>query len=50
MGEYFRERQSIGEDFRAALFFWDFCQLKQNDKGKGTGGLGMENSKLQRTI
>jgi len=50
IGKYFREWQSMGEDFKAALSFRDYCQLKKNEKGRNYGGQGTQSSELQRTI
>ena len=51
-GEYFREWQSKGEDFKAALPFKDYCQLRQDEGGRYYGNRGvssMQSSNLQRT-
>jgi len=50
MGDYFREWQSMGEEFQAALSFRDYCQFKQNERGRCIGGSNTQNSELQRTI
>lgn len=42
--------ESMGEDFKATLPFRDYCQLKQNEKGRYSGGLSIESLELQHTI
>ena len=48
-GDYFREWQSMGESFRAAFPFGDYCQLRQDEGGKNSGGSSMQSSELQHT-
>lgn len=40
----------MGEDFKATLSFIDHCQLKQNEKGKYSGGPSTQNLESQLTI
>ena len=44
MGDYFREWQSMGENFKAALSFRDSCQLRQDEEGRNSGGSSMQSS------
>ena len=50
LGDYFREWQSKGEDFKAALPFKDYCQLRQDKSKWNNGGSRTQSSELQRTI
>ena len=51
LGDYFREWQSKGEDFKAALPFKYYCQLRQDGvKDSGNSGFSSrQSSKLQQT-
>ena len=40
----------MGENFRATLSFREDCLLKQDGKGRNSGGSGTQSSELQRTI
>ena len=47
LGDYFREWQSKGEDFKAALPFKDYCQLRKDERKWNNGGSRMQSSELQ---
>ena len=48
-GDYFRKWQSMGENFKAAFPFRDYCQLRQEEGGRNSGGSSTQSSELQRT-
>ena len=51
VAKYFAEYQSNGFDFREAITFKDFCQLKSNNRSKGLSGGGyMHDTDLQLTM
>ena len=48
-GDYFREWKSMGENFRVALPFRDYYQLRQDEGGRNNGVSNMQSSELQCT-
>ena len=50
--DYFREWKSMGEDFKAAFPFKDYCELRLDEGGRYYGNRGvssMQSSDLQCT-
>ena len=45
-GDYFREWQSKGEDFKAALPFKYYCQLREDERKWNNEGSRTQSSKL----
>ena len=50
MGHYFKEWQTMNEDFKDALSFRDYCKFKQSERNKQYRGKATQNYELRRTI